>query len=229
MVIVFYCAVLIFTSLLFFFRTRAVFGGNPWVTAFFAGLWLAVLGGCLALIIDVFEPMNSESNTMAICLDPGFNPFVAAVTIIPLVNDTLAFLAMSWRLSRNSYYEPYTLIMGIRFLIFGDYLPVFSRALLRDGQAYYLLALSDLCLMLKQLTGCSFHRTIVTMNIISVIMLFYPSNPDILRTIFVVPNMTLMNVMAGRAFRNAMLFETSGGTEISTIQFREIWQGESRP
>ena len=168
----------------------------------------------MALIIDVFEPMpvNSNSNAIPICLDPGFNPFVAAITIILLINDTLVFLVMSWRLSRNSY-EPYTLKNGIRFLIFGNYLPVFSRVLLRDGQAYYLSALSDLCLMLKWLTGCSFHRTIVPMNIISVIMLFYPSNPDILRTIFVVPNMTLMNIMAGRAFRNTMLFETSRGTD----------------
>ena len=143
LVVVFYCAALVFTSLLFFFRTRAVFSRNPWVTAFFAGLWLAVLGGCLAVIVDAFTPVpvNSASNTPAVCFDSGVNPFVAAVTIIPLINDTLVFLAISWRLSRNSY-EPYTLKSGIRFLIFADYLPVFSKTFLRDGQAYYLLALS---------------------------------------------------------------------------------------
>ena len=141
MAIVFYCAILVFTSLLFFFRTRAIFIRNPWVTAFFAGLWLAVLGGCLALIIDVFEPIpvDSATNTTAICYYSGANPFVAAVTIISLINDTLVFLAISWRLFRNSY-EIYTVKSGIRFLIFGDYLPVFSKALLQDGQAYYLLA-----------------------------------------------------------------------------------------
>ena len=140
--VIFCCGVLIFTSLLFFFRTRAIFNRNPWATAFFAGLWLAVLGGCLALIIDVFEPIpvDSASNTTAICYYSGANPFVAAITIIPLINDTLVFLAISWRLSRNSY-EPYTLKSGIRFLIFGDYLPVFSKALLQNGQAYYLFAL----------------------------------------------------------------------------------------
>ena len=54
-------------------------------------------------------------------------------------------------------------------------------------------------------------------------MLFYPSNPDILRTIFVVPNVALMNFMAGRVFRNTILFETWRiTTEISTIQFQEI-------
>ena len=63
--------------------------------------------------------------------------------MIPLIYDTLVFLAITWRLSRNSYDPgPNTLESGIKFLIFGDYLPVFSKALLRDGQAYYLLAIS---------------------------------------------------------------------------------------
>ena len=143
LVVTFYCTALIFTSLLFFFRTRAVFNTYPWVVAFFAGLWLAVLGGCLAFIVDVYEPVtvNPASNRDPICINSGINPFIAATTIIPLVNDTLIFLAISWRLSCNSY-DPYTLESGIRLLIFGDYLPVFSKALLQDGQAYYLLALS---------------------------------------------------------------------------------------
>ena len=137
-VTVFYCATVVFTSLLFFFRTRAVFNTYPRVATFFAVLWLTVLGGCLAFIINIFQPITGRP---PFCLKEDINPFVAAVTITPMVNDTLVFLAISWRLSRISY-DPYTLQSGIRFLIFGDYLPVFSRALLQDGQAYYLLALS---------------------------------------------------------------------------------------
>ena len=143
--VVFACAVTVFTSLLFFFRTRAVFtNSNTWVTAFFASLWLAVLGVSLAFIVDTLEPrsvpVNPALNATAMCLRPSINPYAAATTIIPLINDTLVFLAVTWRLSRNSY-DPYTLKSGIRFLIFGDYLPVFSKALLRDGQVYYLLAI----------------------------------------------------------------------------------------
>ena len=226
MVVVFLCAVLVFTSLLFFFRTRAIFQRNSWVTTFFAGLWLAVLGGCLALIVEAFQPVlvNPDSNAIEICLDSGFNPFVATVTIIPLINDTLVFLAITWRLSRNSYEPgPYTLKSGIRFLIFGDYLPVFSKALFRDGQAYYLLAFFLIyVLRLNNSQVCSFHRTIITMNMISVIMLFYPLNSDILRTIFVPPNVVLMNVMAGRAFKNTVLFGTSRGAETSTNRLQEM-------
>ena len=142
--IVFCCAVLVFTSLLFFFRTRAVFDRNTWVTAFFAGLWLAVLGVSLALIVDTLEsvPVNSVSKATAVCLRvwSSFYRVAEATTIIALINDTLVFVAITWRLSRNSY-DPYTLRSGVKFLIFGDHLPVFSKVLLRDGQAYYLLAL----------------------------------------------------------------------------------------
>ena len=147
LVTVLYCAVLVFTSLLFFFRTRAIFNGNPWVVAFFAGLWLAVLGGCLAFIVDHvttgwrgYVPTQLP-NTPVFCINRNINPLVAATAIIPLINDTLVFLATTWCLSRNSY-DPYTLRSGIRFLIFGDYVPVFSKVLLQDGQAYYMLALS---------------------------------------------------------------------------------------
>ena len=137
--VVFFCATVVFTSLLFFFRTRAVLILYPWVVAFFAILWLAVLGGCLAFIVDIFEPLPVDP---ASCINSTINPFVAAATIIPLINDTLVFLAISWRLSRNSY-DSYTLEGSVRCLISGgDYLPLFSKALLQDGQAYYLLALS---------------------------------------------------------------------------------------
>ena len=69
-----------------------------------------------------------------------------------------------------------------------------------------------------------FHRTIVVVNIISVIMLYYPSYPEVLRTAFTIPNIVLTNVMAGRVFRNTMLFGVwrDGEIELSTIQFQDI-------
>ena len=105
---------------------------------------MSVLGGCLAFIIFILDPAMSvhpASYTTPLCVNSAINRFVAAATIIPLINDSFVFLAISWRLTRNAY-DQYTLENGIRFLIFGDYLPVFSKVLLKDGQAYYLLALS---------------------------------------------------------------------------------------
>ena len=140
-VVIFFSTAVAFTSLLFFFRTRAVFNRNRWIVAFFASLWLAVLGGCLAFAVDVFDAPSPQAapNSRIFCIKENINPFVAAATIIPLINDTLTFLAVTWRLFRNSYVRN-TLKNGIRLLVFGDYLPVFSKVLLQDGQAYYLLA-----------------------------------------------------------------------------------------
>ena len=69
------------------------------------------------------------------------------------------------------------------------------------------------------------NRTIVTLNIISVIMLFYPSNPDILRTICTIPNVVFMNVMAARVFRNTILFSSCRDTDIqvsTAVLFQEV-------
>jgi hypothetical protein len=140
-VVSFFSTAVVFTSLLFFFRTRAVFNGNRWIVAFFATLWLAVLGGCLAFVVDVFYAPSPAPNAHAFCIKENINPFVAAATIIPLINDTFTFLAVTWHLFRKSYVR-HTLKNNFRLLVFGDYLPVFSKALLQDGQAYYLLALS---------------------------------------------------------------------------------------
>jgi hypothetical protein len=107
-------------------------------------LWLAVFGGCLAYIVYILKPMPVDlaSNTWntLICFKSGIDPFAAVSSIIPLINDTLVFLAISWRLSRNAY--PLESGIGVRVFIFGEYLPLFSKVLLRDGQAYYLSALS---------------------------------------------------------------------------------------
>ena len=86
---------------------------------------------------------NTQAGMTPICINQGTDAFIVSSIIIPLINDTLVFLAISWRLSRVSY-DPYTLktASGIKFFIFGDYLPGFSKAMFRDGQAYYLLAIS---------------------------------------------------------------------------------------
>ena len=52
---VFYGSAIIFTFFLFFLHTWTIFQRNPCIIAFFAGLWLAVLGRCLAFIFDVFD------------------------------------------------------------------------------------------------------------------------------------------------------------------------------
>jgi hypothetical protein len=123
------------TSLLFFFRTRAVFDKNPWVVSFFLGLWLAVVATCVLVTVGVDETNIPGTKY---CIDGRVKSYVTIATILPVTNDTLVFLAITWRLYRNSYARP-TLRHNLQVLIFGHYLPRFSRAMLHDGQAYYLL------------------------------------------------------------------------------------------
>ena len=125
------------TSLLLFFRTRAVFDRNPWIVAFFFGLWLAVATTGVLVIVGVDE---TNFGPTEYCTEGQVKLFVQIAATIPVINDTLVFLAISWRLYSNSYAGP-TLRNGLQVLIFGDYLPRFSKAMLQDGQAYYLLVL----------------------------------------------------------------------------------------
>jgi len=140
--------------------------------------------------------------------------FVMIATVVPVINDTLIFLAITWRLYTNSYARP-TLRDGLQVVLFGDYLPRLSRVMLQDGQAYYL--------------------TTITGSLIAVITIYTHSIPPILRTIVWIPNVVLMNIMACRVFRNT-LFGYFRETEISTSfivrEQREhttlpSWAGES--
>ena len=108
---IFYCSSVVFSSLLFFFR--AVFSTYPWIIAFFALLWVAVLAGCLPLVIYSLKPTQAlppgpPPSNIPICYNGGIDPYAAAATIIPLINDTLVFVAITWRLSLNSYEFSYT-------------------------------------------------------------------------------------------------------------------------
>ena len=213
------------TSLLLFFRTRAVFDRNPWIVAFFFGLWLAVATTGVLVIVGVDY---TNLGLTKYCTNGQLKLFVQITTIIPVINDTLVFLAISWRLYSNSYARP-TLRNGLQVLIFGHYLPRFSKAMLQDGQAYYLLVLlsatSNLCLVLSQLTGRSLHRTTVTMNLLAVIMLFTHFD---LREIFWTPNIILMNIMACRVFTNTILGNFRE-TEITTSFISREQRAEVTP
>jgi len=122
------------TSLLFFFRIKAVFDRNQFVVGFFAFMWLAVLAGCITVTRGV---TGINIGPTKYCLNAALEDYVAAAAIIPLVNDTLVFLAISVRLMANSHVD-YTVGRGIKTLAFGEYLPSFSKTLFQDGQAYYL-------------------------------------------------------------------------------------------
>ena len=123
------------TALLFFFRVRAVFNRNKYVVAFFSFMWLAVLAGGLTTIRGVVGVNIGLTNY---CMMTNVKPYyLASAGIIPLVNDTLVFLAITWRLMGHAHADN-SIGTGFRVFAFGKYMPTLSKALLQDGQVYYL-------------------------------------------------------------------------------------------
>lgn len=127
------------TSLLFFFRVRAVYRHSRIVCGFFLFAWLAVLCACVLHTQIGFLLNIKSSQQVRRCLAAGNDsPFISASTLIPMVNDLLIFCAITYRLMSMAEVGHPTPTKRILAALFGTYLPAFSRTLLQDGQAYFL-------------------------------------------------------------------------------------------
>ena len=73
----------------------------------------------------------------AYCGQRQIESFTLTVVFAPLVHDTLVFVATTWKFLYNSH-EELSIKNGFRIMFLGKNLPVFSRSVLRDGQAYYM-------------------------------------------------------------------------------------------
>lgn len=123
------------TSLLFFFRLRAVYRENRVVIAFFLLLWLCVLGASSMVIFGTSAENIGSTNY---CIDGSIKQYVSFGAATVIVHDTLIFFAISWRLMGISFGEKRSFIDVLKNMILGRSLPAFSRAFLKDGQVYYL-------------------------------------------------------------------------------------------
>ncbi|KAF5329509.1 hypothetical protein D9619_009327 [Psilocybe cf. subviscida] len=73
------------------------------------------------------------------CINGLLASYVTAAAVVPLVNDSVLFGALALRMLRSSYQER-SLKGDIKAMVFGEHLPMVSRALLQNGQAYFLLS-----------------------------------------------------------------------------------------
>ena len=115
-----------------------MYNNNIYVTLFFAFMWLAVVGGSVTSTQGVTLIPLGPTNY---CTNGKLDAYVIASGVIPFVNDTLVFVAITWRLihgSPNAGLSART--GGMWSFFFGKHLPAFSRGLLKDGQVYYLLS-----------------------------------------------------------------------------------------
>ena len=125
------------TGLLFFFRVRALYHENWYIAGFFFLAWIGLLGGSLTLKF-VDDPKN-KTPISGFC--PGIYvnslALVTSASIVPIAFDFMVFLAVTWRLFQNAHVT-LTLKHGVKVMIFGTFLPAFSKAILQDSQLYFL-------------------------------------------------------------------------------------------
>ncbi|KAF8875025.1 hypothetical protein CPB84DRAFT_1796932 [Gymnopilus junonius] len=162
-----FCVALSSTSLMFYLQVTAMYKGQKLVSAFFFFLWLAVVGGSLTTVVGVGSGVAIGPTKH--CLSGSLKPFVGANVFITFVNDTLIFVATWLRLAQVG------LPGNTRALT------VFTRALFRDGQAYYL--------------------TTASLSLMTMVIFYIDSIPLVYRAILPSINLALMNIMACRVYR----------------------------
>jgi len=161
--------------LLFFLRARAIYNRHTILVFFFFILWLSVLG--TAALVPIIAT-TANIGTTDYCIDVAVKSYASVATITPLVHDTIIFLAISLRLFGNSHVTR----GNFKAFVTGEYLPQFSKAILKDGQLYYLVA--------------------VTSNTLVTVMLYNTRVALAYRTMFTVCNIMITNAMACYVFRN---------------------------
>ncbi|KAF5344034.1 hypothetical protein D9757_010062 [Collybiopsis confluens] len=167
------------SSLLFFLRARAVYMGHKYITALFAFLWLSTLAACLTIPFATYPDTTNIENT-AYCVTVATKDFAVAAVVVPTVTDIIVFLAISYRLMSHGFTES----RGIGNRILGRNLPAFSRALLRDGQKYFLVT--------------------VVSNLATIALGCAQISP-IYQWMFTGPNLMMTNIMACYVFRHTIL------------------------
>ncbi|PPR02808.1 hypothetical protein CVT26_009594 [Gymnopilus dilepis] len=169
------------TSLLFLIRVYAIYNRNKAVSSVFFVLWLGVIAGSSTI---PFSTRATEIGPTKYCFTDikTVPPYLTASGVLTLAYDTCVYLAITWRLTRDarsSRSRPSSRVLAL--INFGN-IPIFSRALLRDGQKYYL--------------------TTTTVHLLSTIIFNIDSLPLPYRFILGLPSQAVMNIMACRVYRS---------------------------
>lgn len=169
------------TSLLFFFRVKAVYNNSHTVIAFFGLLWLSIAG--LSILIMLGITGNRIPYTRR-CTEGLAHTYTTVPIIMTAINDTLIFLAITYRLLSSSMVDT-TWRAQTKSFFTGSGLHKLSKALLQSGQAYYFATIG--------------------VSIISISLIFNPSIPGPLHAILGTATFALANAMACRVYRAIIL------------------------
>jgi len=190
------------TTLLFFFRVRAVYLDNKYVIGTFAVMWLGVLATSITATQQGGATRIGPTNYCIFVIDVR-SPFILASVVIPFINDTLGFCAVTWRLTMNSQINP-TFKSSFKSMAFGHYLPIFSRALLQDGQIYFLWVPQNHTNTYESKFP-KLLRSTVGIYVLTIITAYSKSIPPAYSTMFGVSIVAVMNALACRMYRNTKL------------------------
>ncbi|KAJ7142690.1 hypothetical protein C8R44DRAFT_924322 [Mycena epipterygia] len=171
------------TSLLFFFRVRAIYGSKRSVTVVFGILWILEVAAC---VVVPFGTTGANIGSTPYCVVSKISPADGASTITPTVFDTAVFFAISYRLIGNSSVKStrHSWMDRCRAFLSGEYLPSLSKALFVQGQVYYAIT--------------------VISNIATSIMIYTHVGTGY-HALLALPNITLTSVLACRVYRRTRL------------------------
>ncbi|KZP17627.1 hypothetical protein FIBSPDRAFT_933852 [Athelia psychrophila] len=174
------------TSLLFFFRMRAVYSDSRPVMTVFAFVWVLLI---ITPILGIFGVVKKCG---AICQHS--NRLALAFDISIFLHDTLVFLCISRKIYGNSLSAvPRSRFGKVRRFFSSQGLHAVSKALLLSGQLYYGVTLGVLVMTVSaQYIGLPYSDAIGA---------FY---------------ITLSSALACRVFRMVLLCRRGGDTAIST-------------
>ncbi|KAF9460053.1 hypothetical protein BDZ94DRAFT_1238744 [Collybia nuda] len=170
------------TALLFFLRVRAIFHRSLRITVIFFILWLTVVGGSLTAVVSV---SGTHFGNTAYCVYANVKPYninTASGNSAVVLFDTCVFIAITWRLSTTHRMGKKDTFQGWKANLFGTYLPAFTKALLQDGQKYYMVAMVS--------------------NLLVLVLEFVPGVPVPYRQMFLAPAVQVTNIMACRGTPN---------------------------
>ncbi|KIK66917.1 hypothetical protein GYMLUDRAFT_157361, partial [Collybiopsis luxurians FD-317 M1] len=182
------------SSLLFLLRAYAVYNGNKHIPALLAFLWISVLAASLTVPVSTSaasEPISLPAASLSIPASTSTpsppivgsctsRQFGRATVIVATVYDTVVFTAISYKLMSHGFRQSH----GIKSWLFGTNLPAFSRAMLRDGQKYYLVTILS--------------------NIATIAAASFLGDVDY-HNVFLVINTMITNIMACYVFRHTAL------------------------
>ncbi|KAF7373782.1 hypothetical protein MSAN_00589900 [Mycena sanguinolenta] len=167
------------TAMLFFLRVTAVWHPSKVAFAVFSLLWISVLGAGITIPLGI---RGAHIGPTAQCIMTAVTADTQVAVIMPLINDTAIFLAITYRILAHMVVAD---SIGARIRVFlgstGPGLSTLSQALLQSGQHFYFVAVAT-------------HITLL-------VLLKLPRLLPIDHGMFAIPALALINAMACLVFR----------------------------